>query len=80
MSTTVAKWGNSLGLRIPIDIAKKANIKEGDRVSFGVDKNNEVIVRKEKSRRSVNEIIGNYNGSYDFAEIDWGKPEGDELW
>jgi antitoxin MazE len=80
MSTTVSKWGNSLGLRIPIDVAKKANIKEGDHVNFTVKSNCDLVLKKEKSRRSISEIIGNYNGKYEFEEVDWGKPEGDEIW
>ena len=32
MNLQVAKWGNSLALRIPADIARSIGIKEGDRL------------------------------------------------
>jgi antitoxin component of MazEF toxin-antitoxin module len=38
MRTRVKKWGNSLGLIIPSDVANNAGIKEGDEVEFSVKK------------------------------------------
>jgi len=32
MQVRVARWGNSLGLRIPKDIALRAGLREGTRV------------------------------------------------
>ena len=32
MQVQVARWGNSLGLRIPKDIASRAGLREGARV------------------------------------------------
>ncbi len=32
MNLQVAKWGNSLALRLPADYARRAGLKEGDRV------------------------------------------------
>lgn len=32
MNLNIARWGNSLALRIPADYARRAGIKEGDKV------------------------------------------------
>jgi len=32
MITTVSRWGNSLGIRIPKDAAEEAHLREGDAV------------------------------------------------
>lgn len=32
MNLQIAKWGNSLALRIPVEYVRSAGIKEGDRV------------------------------------------------
>src|SRR5712671_6107087 len=40
MQVQVARWGNSLGLRIPKDIARRAGLREGARVEIeanGID-------------------------------------------
>ena len=37
MQVRVARWGNSLGLRIPIDIAQRAGLREGARVDVEVE-------------------------------------------
>jgi antitoxin MazE len=42
-TTTVQKWGNSLGVRIPADIAKQLGIHDGARVQVKVDKGTLVI-------------------------------------
>lgn len=38
MRTRVKKWGNSLGLIIPSEVANKAGIKEGDEVEIQLKK------------------------------------------
>jgi antitoxin MazE len=34
MQVQVARWGNSLGLRIPKDIARRAGLREGSHVEI----------------------------------------------
>jgi RNA polymerase sigma factor (TIGR02999 family) len=36
MTTQIAKWGNSLGLRLPKSVAETAQIEEGDRKKLDV--------------------------------------------
>ena len=36
MELQVSKWGNSLALRLPITLAKKAGLREGSRVQADV--------------------------------------------
>ncbi len=42
MRTRVKKWGNSLGLIVPADLARKEGIKEGDEVEYQLKKCNDV--------------------------------------
>jgi antitoxin MazE len=37
LTTTVSRWGNSLGVRIPKDAAERAQIHEGDEVQIIAD-------------------------------------------
>jgi antitoxin MazE len=34
MATTVQKWGNSLGIRIPKSVAEQVNLRTGSEVEF----------------------------------------------
>lgn len=40
----VQKWGNSLGVRIPIQLAKKLNLHPGSSVEIEM-KNNQIIIQ-----------------------------------
>ena len=42
--TRIAKWGNSLGLRLPKSVALEAQVDEGDTVDVSV-KNGAIVIR-----------------------------------
>ena len=46
MIVTVSKWGNSLGIRIPSDIAVATGISEGDKVEISGCHDGSIIIRK----------------------------------
>ena len=49
----VAKWGNSLAVRIPADVARELNLKEGDQIQFRTLDGGEVAVISEQQRREA---------------------------
>lgn len=49
MRSQVAKWGNSLAVRIPADCARATGLKAGDRVELGVTKAGEIRLVREQS-------------------------------
>ncbi len=48
MTITINKWGNSLGIRIPKDIAQKANLKAGTTMTIGLDDEGKLILKEAK--------------------------------
>ena len=82
MTTLIQKWGNSLGVRIPKVILDSVNWSENEKIVIIVDNGKLVIekAKKEHKRKNIKELFNNYNGDYKPTEIDWGKPEGDEIW
>ncbi|MMZ66436.1 antitoxin ChpS [compost metagenome] len=44
-SATIKKWGNSLALRLPLEITNYMNLKEGSEVEIFISDNNEIILR-----------------------------------
>lgn len=49
----VAKWGNSLAVRIPADVARKLGLKEGDSVEIRALENGELAIVTEQQRREA---------------------------
>ena len=80
MDTTVAKWGNSLAIRIPQNLAKKIRIAEGSEVEFGVTDGSLVIKPKKRRRYSLDELVEGITPENLHAEIDSGVAVGNEVW
>ena len=82
METTIQKWGNSQGVRIPKAILETLLLRENDPVQITAANDAIVIkkiTRKRRAKRSLDERFENYDGSYGCAEYDWGKPMGKEV-
>ena len=80
MTTTIQKWGNSQGVRIPKNILDSVNWTESEQITLVVE-NDKIIMEKTKSKRkNIKELFENYNGKYEPVKIDWGNPEGKEIW
>lgn len=78
-STQVARWGNSLGLRLPKAVATEARIGEGDTVDISV-KDGAIIVRPAQPTYTLRELVSKITPRNRHGETDWGKAEGNEQW
>ena len=85
MQIAVSKWGNSLGIRIPVNVIKALSIENGDLINYEV-RDNQLILSKDMStkamfenfyHKSINEITLEDVGQAD--EIDWGEDLGGEI-
>lgn len=83
MQTTISKWGNSQGVRIPKELLDKVNLAQNDIVEVIADDEN-IIIKKSKKRtkkhKTIQERFQSFDGTYDFEIISWGKPAGHEIW
>ncbi|MCK9544311.1 MAG: AbrB/MazE/SpoVT family DNA-binding domain-containing protein [Novosphingobium sp.] len=80
MNTVINSWGNSLAVRLPSDIINSMKLKQGDILKI-IEKNNEIILKTESKKKiSLKERLKNFNGIYDFKEVEWGEPVGNEVW
>jgi antitoxin MazE len=80
MKTQLAKWGNSLAVRIPKPVAEAAELKAGDDLEVDVDRNGGVRIRKPKFRPTLQELVRGITAENRHGETDWGKPAGKEAW
>ncbi len=77
--TTIRRWGNSQGIRIPRHILDAASLKENETVTIEAGKG-EIIIRKAANRRSIKELFDGFDGEYSEKEADFGGPVGNEIW
>jgi len=80
MVSTIAKWGNSLALRIPQNIAKEIDLAEGTEVDLVLVDGNLVIKPRTRRQYSLEELIQAINPENLHDEIDYGTAEGNEVW
>ena len=83
MTTTIQKWGNSQGVRIPKILLDSVQWAENEQIIISVEDNKLVIEKAKdtnKKRKNIKELFANYKGEYEPIKIDWGEPEGKEIW
>lgn len=81
LTTTVQKWGNSLAIRIPKDIAERVEIHQGSEMEMKVVKNEGTITlvpKKQQKKYSLEELLEQCKSENRHQEIYLGT-EGNEL-
>jgi antitoxin MazE len=78
--TQIAKWGNSLAVRIPKALAGKARLAEGDRLSLDLTDNGDIVLRSARRRYVLRDLVSKIKPANRHAETDWGAPTGRESW
>ncbi|MDR0637168.1 MAG: AbrB/MazE/SpoVT family DNA-binding domain-containing protein [Treponema sp.] len=87
MRTTIVKWGNSQGIRIPKTFLKNIHVSENDPVDITLS-GEEIIIKKVKYRKhktTKERLVEFYGIDFDQKciiqkEIDWGNSIGKEIW
>jgi len=81
LTSTIKKWGNSAAVRIPRQVLDQANLTEGTDVEIILAKEGEITLRAVRKRKSIQELFADYDGGFfQTEEVDWGKPQGNEIW
>jgi antitoxin MazE len=78
MEAVVRKWGNSLGIRIPSNIAKETSISDGSYVDI-LDVDGQIIIRP-KNRYNLQEMIKKIKSENKHKEMRSDGPIGNEIW
>lgn len=76
MQVNVAKWGNSLGVRIPRSIANQVGIIEGIPVDLIVE-DNHILIQKSYNLES---LLAQINPKNIHSEVESGPAVGNEVW
>lgn len=80
MQTTIQRWGNSLGVRIPRGVALEAQVEPGTVVDVTV-KDGEISVKAvSRKRYSLAILLGEVTRANQHAEVATSAPVGREVW
>jgi antitoxin MazE len=82
MVTKVQKWGNSQGVRFPLQVLREANIAVGDEVEVAVREGRIVVTASDRvrGRYRLEDLLARMPEHYERSEEDWGAPAGREAW
>ena len=84
MIATVRNFGDSVGVQFPRSFLNNVEISENDDVEILVKYNSIIIKRRESPKHLTTKerivAFGNTMDKLQLSEIDWGKPQGKEIW
>ena len=75
----LSKWGNSYAVRIPRAILKQAQVREGDELEISAQ-DGTISIAPAKRRLMLKDLLAGITPKNLPTELDWGKPEGREVW
>jgi len=84
--TALRKWGNGQGVLIPKATVEESGLSLGDPLDISVSGEGFIVLkplgRRFRRHRKVTiaEIFEGYSGDYQPTELDWGAPQGREVW
>ncbi len=53
----VSKWGNSLAIRIPVEVAEQAGLKEGDEATLFLTPDKVIEIRRDERRAEAIRLL-----------------------
>lgn len=74
----IAKWGNSLALRLPSAVAKRHGMREGATVTL--DDDGKVVSLRTKRRPTLQELAAQITPKNRVPAVKFGPPVGKEVW
>jgi antitoxin MazE len=80
VKTQLAKWGNSMAVRIPKSVAEAAKLRPGDHLELAVEGSGVVTIRKKKGTPTLKELLRGMTSANLHGEIDWAASAGEEQW
>jgi len=87
MRTTLQRWGNSQGIRIPKPLIDSIGLDIGEEIvvtllpdQSGITVKPVQDTRPIRGRHRIEELIASSSPDSFDGELDWGKPQGKEVW
>ena len=77
MQVQVSRWGNSLGLRLPKELAARLGIGEGSRVDVSEDRGR-IVISLDRPVYTLEELLVGMTPEAMHEAFDWGEDVGRE--
>ncbi len=77
MQVQISKWGNSLGVRVPKDVAAKLGLTEGSRVDVAIE-GDRLVISTKRPVYSLEELLVGMTPESMRGAFDWGSDAGRE--
>jgi antitoxin MazE len=78
MQVQIARWGNSLGLRIPKDLAAQTGLRAGARVEIAAA-GDRIVITPARSRYALADLLDGVTPEAMREAFDWGPDRGREI-
>lgn len=78
MQIQITKWGNSLGLRVPKEIATRVGLREGARVDIDA-RGQQILISVARPIYELNELLEGMTPEAMGDAFDWGEDRGREI-
>jgi antitoxin MazE len=78
METVIKEWGNSLAIRLPKSLLKELGVGKDTKVELKIE-NNKLLIEPKREKR-LDDLLAKIEEKNIHQEIDFGKPEGKEVW
>ena len=81
MTTTLQKWGNSQGIRLPKKALEELHLEVGDRVEVAQEGDRLVIIPIRQTKKyDIHELVAQIPEDYEPVEVDFAPSVGAEAW
>ena len=78
MQVQITRWGNSLGIRVPKEVATRIGLTEGSRVDVTTE-GNRIIISAKQPVYTLHELLAGMTPEAMHEAFDWGPDLGDEV-
>jgi antitoxin MazE len=78
MQVQLARWGNSLGMRIPKDLATRLGLTEGAQVDVTAE-GDRLVISAARPRYKIEELVSDLSNEALREAFDWGLDQGREI-
>jgi antitoxin MazE len=79
MANIINRWGNSLGVRIPLPVATELGLKIGTVVEVTIE-DGRAVISPVKKKYTLAELLEGVTPDSIDGEYAWGQPVGNEAW
>ncbi len=81
MTTKIQKWGNSFGVRLPMEIIRENGLSNGAPVKISKAKNKIIIEYIPQTKKNnLSDLLSQIKSDNLHVESDWGDSQGQEIW